>query len=120
MIKAREPVAGNAGVWGSLDGTTLTVEEPFQSHGEQNALYDGYTCSVCLAYLFVWAPDGTIVRYILLPNFLLLRFTRKAISLEAGTTPISPEIWPSSCVTTGYIQDHIALLGTRPFPRATS
>ncbi len=37
------------------------MAEPFGDDEEQNALYDGYTCGVVLAYLFVWAPDGTMV-----------------------------------------------------------
>jgi hypothetical protein len=61
IVKAREPIAGNAGVWASLDGTTFKVQEPFDSIVEQNALYDGYKCMVSLTSLFVWAPDGTIV-----------------------------------------------------------
>ncbi len=51
IVKAREPIAGNAGVWASLDGTTFKVQEQ----------YDGYKCMVNLTSLFVWAPDGTIV-----------------------------------------------------------
>lgn len=60
-IKAREPLAGDADIWGSVDGLSLDVEEPFNNYLDQNALYDGYHCKVSVSAVFVWAPDGTIV-----------------------------------------------------------
>jgi hypothetical protein len=78
----------------SIDGCTFDVQEPFDDDGEQNALYDGYTCSVVLSYIFVWAPDGTMVYCKGLKHSPAL--TVQAICLEVGTMQCSQSTF-STC-----------------------